>query len=65
MIMKCVKDIKEYCLKEMTRHSEHVAGAKAADTSTIEASHKGSIEALHDLYTKLVIYFPEEPMDDK
>ena len=61
--MKCIKDIKQYCLTEMTRHSERVAGAKAADASTTEASHKGAREALHGLYTKLCIYWPAEPED--
>jgi len=63
MRMKCVKDIKQYCLKEMSRHRELFAGAKAAGKPVIEASHRGAIDALHEFHAKLCIYFPAEPTD--
>lgn len=58
--MKTIDDLKQYCLKEMEYHRDLVTGAKAAGKHIIAVSNQGSVDALHDIYQKLCIYFHKE-----
>lgn len=58
--MKDMEDVKKWIREKMATHSELLSGHEAANCKAMASRSAAKIDVLHDLHTKLCIYFPKQ-----